>query len=253
MHYGLEFGVVVSGCLHRNHGAGWFRVGTGQAWATASLEMHQWRVGRNMKYIVFQFLPSLLSQLPILDGFDITAPFRSPARLDVIGRGRRFRDSLSRLARKLLPKYQRAISSGEIFLDMLRVLQPISAEILERSGPPMPQAHTLSESSIAPAIERVQRATERIVGVDEAAQACHMARRTFCRSFRNVMRIGFAEFGLRWRLVCAANALRSTDEPVKAIANRFGFNGASHLHQAFSARYGMCPTRYRDISRLPIL
>lgn len=248
MHYGLEFGVVASGCLYRNHGAGWFRVGVGQAWATASLEMHEWRVGPDMQYVVFQFLPSLLGQLPVLDGLDIAAPFRTPARQGVIGYGRRFRRTLAGLARELLPKYQRTVPPGQALLDMLRILHPISVEVQQRAVSAAPREGDVSAAAIAPALDRVQEATDRIVSVDEAAHACHMARRTFCRSFKAVMGISFGEYALRCRLVCAANALRTTDDPVKFIAHRFGFYGASHFHQAFSARYGVSPSQFRMAS-----
>ena len=253
MHYALEFGVVVSGSMYRNHGCGWFRIGVGQAWATASLQAHQWRVGRNMKYVVFQLLPLLLDRLPMLTGFDIAAPFRLPARENAIGRGRKFRRSLADLARGILPKYQGAVLPGEIFMDMLRILHPISADVLQHSAPAAPQANSLSPSSVAPAVDRVQRATGRIVSVDEAARACHMARRTFCRLFKATMGISFGEFALRWRLVCAAHALKSSDDAVKAISHWFGFHSASHFHRMFRARYGIGPTQYRTTSRAAAL
>lgn len=250
MHYALEFGVVVSGSMHRNHGAGWFRVGVGQAWATASLEAHHWRVGRNMQYVVFQFLPFLLDRLPILSGLDLTAPFRLPLRRNVIGHGRQFCRSLAEAARGLLPNYQDAVLPGETFMDMLRILHPISTYVLQHSEPATPGVDSLSSHSVAPAVERVQRTADRIVSVDEAAEACHMARRTFCRSFRTTMGISFGEFALRWRLVCAAHSLKSSDKPVKAIAHQFGFHGAGHLHRMFHARYGISPTQYRTSSRV---
>ena len=253
MHYGLEFGVIVSGCVHRNHGSGWFRVGVGQAWATASLEMHQWRVGRNMRHVAFQFLPALLEQLPVLDGFDVTAPFRVPNRLNAIGRRRRFRRALAGLARELLPKYQDDVPPGDIFFDMLQLLKPISAEVLQGSDPAERRLGSRSRLSIMPATDLVQQATDRVVSIDEAAEACRMTRRTFCRSFRTVMGISYGEFALRWRLACAAHMLKSTDGLVKAIAYRFGFNGPSHFHRAFTARYGMSPSRYRATARLSVL
>jgi hypothetical protein len=175
LHYGLEFGVVCSGCLYRNHGAGWFRVGVGQAWATGSLELHEWRVGPDMRYVVFQFLPSLLSQLPVLDGLDAGAPFRAPARQGAIGRGRDFRHSLAVLARELLPRYKRTVPPGQTFLDMLRLLQPISDEIRHHATPITSRPQEVSTAAIGPAVDRAHAATDRIVSVDEAAQACHMA------------------------------------------------------------------------------
>ena len=241
LHYGLEFGVICSGCMHRNHGFGWFRVGVGQAWATGSLELHEWRVGGNMQYVVFQFLPSFLNQLPVLDGLVISALFRTPARRTVIGHRRDLRHSLAALARELLPKYQRTVPSGPMLVDMLRLLQPICVEVRHYNA----GDRSMATPAIEAAVDRVHASTDRIVSVDEAAEVCHLARRTFCRLFKKAVGISFGEYALRCRLVCAANALRGTDEAVKAVAHRFGFHGAPHFHRAFSLRYGMSPNQFR--------
>ena len=245
MHHALEFGVVVAGCMRRHHGAGWFRVGVGQAWATGSLEIHQWRRLRNCQYVSFVLLPHVLGQLPIVAGFDATAPFRSPARLKAIGRDRLFRRSLSALAREIAPRAGEAQTPGQVLVDMLRLLQPVCAEVLRHTGRLALPADGPPRASVEPAIELVQHDTGRLVRVDEAAHVCHMARRTFCRAFTSAMGMGFGEFALRWRLACAAGVLKSTDAPLKAVADRFGFHSASHFHQAFRARYGVSPTCYR--------
>lgn len=72
-----------------------------------------------------------------------------------------------------------------------------------------------------------------------------MPRRTFARLFKNVTGLGFAQLALRSRLTRAADALRSTDLPAKAIASRFGFRYRSHFHHAFVTHYGMAPGQYR--------
>ena len=245
MHHALEFGVVITGCMHRHHGAGWFRVGVGQAWATAPLEIHRWIRPRGMQYVSFQVLPHILGQLPTVAGFDPSAPFRSPARLHAIGTGRCLRRDLADLARQLAIHPDHRPSMGAVLVDMVRLLQPVSAAVDTSADPRPAHPGAPARSSVEPAVQRVQQQPGRIVAVDEAAHACHMARRTFCRTFRSAMGISFGEFALRWRLACAANVLRSTQVPIKAIAHGFGFNGPSHFHQAFSTRYRMSPTQYR--------
>ena len=43
----------------------------------------------------------------------------------------------------------------------------------------------------------------------------------------------------------AANALASTDLPVKEIANEWGFTDQSHMHRLFLKYYSCSPNEYR--------
>ena len=257
MHISLELGVVISGRMHRDHGAGWFHVGPGQAWAAASLQPHYWRIGRaGVSVLFFHFSPALLGQMPVLDGFDLTIPFRSPARFSAIGSTRGFRRSLARLAGQLAPTHRKLPSPGQGLFDFLHVAWLVSREAAGTTAEtPPPPAGVLGAPPIAPAIDLLTRSAGRRIRVAEAAQACHMARRTFCRYFQAAMGIGFAEFALRSRLALAARDLRHTSLPMKLIADRFGFTDASHFHHAFAAHYGITPARYRGSTptSLPLL
>jgi transcriptional regulator GlxA family with amidase domain len=72
-------------------------------------------------------------------------------------------------------------------------------------------------------------------------------------SDRHLTRLFRAEVGLtpgRWvrraRIEAAAKLLTTTTKPVATIARRCGFGSSEGLRQAFVARYGVSPARYRD-------
>lgn len=52
------------------------------------------------------------------------------------------------------------------------------------------------------------------------------------------------------RTEAAANLLASTTLPIAAVASRCGFGSAETLRQAFVARYGIPPSRYRATQSL---
>ena len=247
MHVSLELGIVVAGTRHEDHGRGWFRLGAGQAWAVASLEPHQWRIGsRGAEIVLFEVLPSLFAHLPNLAGLDPAAPFRSDARFGPIGTGRRWRRALADLGRELMAKHRSPVPPGPCCVDLLRVLEHV-ATALPRDEPSRAsdQRRPFDASRVYPAIEQLARVPSRIVGTTEAARRCRMSRTTFRRSFKEVTGLSFGQFELRWRLARAAHQLRATTDPIKAIAYRFGFTDASHFHHAFAAHYRMPPGRYR--------
>ncbi|MGW0811485.1 helix-turn-helix domain-containing protein, partial [Nonomuraea sp. NPDC002799] len=48
------------------------------------------------------------------------------------------------------------------------------------------------------------------------------------------------------RLEAAAHLLTGTSLPVQSIAARCGFGNAESLRQAFTGKYGIAPSRYRQ-------
>jgi AraC-like DNA-binding protein len=88
-------------------------------------------------------------------------------------------------------------------------------------------------------------ATRKRINTQEAARLCGLSRNRFSDMFHNVTGITFADFALRYRLSGAARQLVSTDAPLKAIADDWGFTDVSHLCRSFQAHYGVAPTTYR--------
>ena len=83
------------------------------------------------------------------------------------------------------------------------------------------------------------------LSVAEAAGVCQCSPSHFMRWFRKMTGQSFTEYLNACRLNAAAEALRSTDDTVLAVAERTGFKNLSYFNRAFKARFGLTPREYR--------
>ncbi len=81
--------------------------------------------------------------------------------------------------------------------------------------------------------------------VETLAREAGMSRPVFSERFTRAFRQTPFEFVQKVRLRHAARLLQVTPFPVKTIAESVGFASRSHFSRAFSAAYGLDPTRYR--------
>ena len=84
------------------------------------------------------------------------------------------------------------------------------------------------------------------LSVAEAAGVCQCSPSHFMRWFRQMTGQSFTEYLNACRLNAAAEALRSTDDTVLAVAERTGFKNLSYFNRAFKARFGLTPREYRS-------
>lgn len=77
------------------------------------------------------------------------------------------------------------------------------------------------------------------------ADAVDLSPGYFSSYFHRVMKIGFAEYLLRFRLIMAASYMTSSNLPLKTIAAMNGFSSFTYFSSAFSAYFGVCPREYR--------
>lgn len=104
----------------------------------------------------------------------------------------------------------------------------------------------LANDRLAPAIAKVlERPSDRHSSKSMAALA-GLSRSTFSRLFQEAMGQTPSGFIVRTRLFHAAEMLRSSKAPIKAIAMGVGFQSRSHFSRAFRQAYGADPTAYRN-------
>lgn len=121
-----------------------------------------------------------------------------------------------------------------------RIIEPIAAAI----------RHYLADQNATDALPRSRKgglsrwqevkakemlsATSR-ASVEETARACELSRGHFSRAFRISTGLTPREWNRRTRLDAAQAALLVSGDTAAAIARRYGFTSASHLHLAMGA------------------
>ncbi|MFB7251160.1 AraC family transcriptional regulator [Microbacterium sp. NPDC056234] len=79
------------------------------------------------------------------------------------------------------------------------------------------------------------------VTVDDIARAAHMSTRGLQRAFQRALDMSPGEVLRRARLAGARRDLEQTDEPVAAIARRWGFSHPSRFAAYYRAEFGVLP------------
>lgn len=79
-----------------------------------------------------------------------------------------------------------------------------------------------------------------------------VSQRHLNRLFANDLGQTPAQFVRHARTEAAAHLLATTTLPVSRVANQCGFGSPEHLRQAFTARYGIPPSRSRATQQRPV-
>ncbi|MBI3348931.1 MAG: helix-turn-helix domain-containing protein [Burkholderiales bacterium] len=91
-----------------------------------------------------------------------------------------------------------------------------------------------------------QRTPAQLVTLAEAARQLNVSVRTLARRVDQASGLGAGEWLRLAKLSQAAEALRSTRTPIKAISERLGFGSEASLYRAFRAATGLTPSAYRQ-------
>jgi AraC-like DNA-binding protein len=87
------------------------------------------------------------------------------------------------------------------------------------------------------------------VALHEAATHAQMGRSAFAAAFLAQYGIPPATWHRRHRIEKAKIDLIEGDQPVKAVAQRWGFSSAAHFTRAFAADVGLCPSEWARLTR----
>lgn len=104
---------------------------------------------------------------------------------------------------------------------------------------------TRQDFYINEAVVYIQQNYNRDLTVDEIASFCKLNRSYFSRKFKKEMGCTPQEFLIRQRLSNAAELMRLTDLPIKAVAAQCGYHNQFHFSQAFKKSYGLSPQEWR--------
>ena len=107
----------------------------------------------------------------------------------------------------------------------------------------------VDDADVSAALRFIAENSDRPIQVQDVADAAATARRTLQRRFRDKLGRSIAEHIEDLRLERLKRLLISSDEPVKRLAARCGFNSFHHLYRAFVRVEGIPPNQYRKRRR----
>lgn len=262
MQYDLEFGIVLEGRFRRHypdHPDYQIELGPGQVWLHGMWEPHGTEILEfPFSVVLYVIWPPMISNLCFEEapGVNFMSLFTLPpyVRPQVAEDERKRMYELGQEIKRNIQTLQVAEAEGED-LGCMRIRERLllmEGLVNLYEGWKDRPAVSAYASDISERLNRVVQlvfASQRHIPVKEAAAACAMSTRTFIRYFQSFMGINFAQFAMRYRLSQVATQLIRTNDRLKTIADQWGFRDASHLHHAFSKRYGCTPRQYRQQAR----
>jgi len=249
MHYGLEFGLACSGRMHRLFmDKSEMDVKAGDVWFCGMWEPHGWSVtSAPCEVIVLTVWPPLLARMHFSEtpDFCALAPFNAPSRQ---------RPRISEKNRKMMIKFGKQLKqiiSANTPYQKIR-LRLVLQEILLCISESWPEVKAWGRRAPSAEFTQINQALQMVfesrsfVSTDAAAQSCGMNRHKFSALFQAWMNIRFSDFSLRHRLRQAAEQLQTISDPIKTIAQQWGFADKSHFCRIFTKHFGVSPGEYRQ-------
>ena len=128
----------------------------------------------------------------------------------------------------------------------LLLLETLRTSMADASSLPPGWLRLLMDARLRPAVALIHAEPGRPWQLPELAAAANMSRSHFARVFQQVSGRSPLAYLSDWRIQLAQRALRTSDAPVSALAERLGYASDSAFSHAFTRTAGMSPTRYRQ-------
>lgn len=247
MHYGLELGILLKGKMRRYYQQGYStNILPGQIWLCGMWEPHGWQVAiAPCEALVLIIFPPLLARTYFeeINNMMWLRPFNiSPKdRPQVIKSNQNKILDIGNSLKKDSPK-KTNLQTAWLHLKLLEILLVLHDNWKVKS---MPEKEFPDSSAKINTVLQLAFKNSSLITTQQAAHVCGMNRNSFACMFKEIMGISFSEFSLRYRVGGAAKQLLNSDNPVKAIAAKWGFTDTSHLHRCFKKYYGCSPLEYR--------
>ena len=246
MHYGIEMGIVRSGKMRRYYEDSFDDLSTGDVWFCGMWEPHGYEIiEAPCQVIVMIILPQILADLYFTEAPKINwlTPFIIPA-VNRPKLGKRTQQNILMIANRIEKvihenDHQKKLWLRLFLLEALLEVQKVfpfytSLESLENND----------YNCINYAITNLIKSHRNVTTI-EISNDCGISRNRFNSIFKKMMGISFAKFSLRYRISSAATELIISTDPLKIIADKWGFTDASHFIHSFVKHFNCTPTQYR--------
>ena len=104
----------------------------------------------------------------------------------------------------------------------------------------------LEDPQLSGALEQMINEPGRRFTLEFLAESAGMSRSAFAQRFVAAFGRSPMDFLKELRLQRAALLLRSTNRPVKSIADQVGFESRSHFSRSFTSHFGASPADFRN-------
>ena len=113
-----------------------------------------------------------------------------------------------------------------------------------RVSAPVKDRHTEQMKRV---LRRIRRDYGEALTLDDLATEADMSPKYFCRAFRRITGRTPVDYLNYYRVECAGELLRMTEEPVTEVALSCGFNDLSYFSRAFRKYKGVSAQKYRKM------
>ena len=111
---------------------------------------------------------------------------------------------------------------------------------------PRTDLELIGATAVQPALKRIAGDYQNEIRIAELAEACRMSESYFRRVFTETMQMSPAEYINRFRINRAIYLLRTTDEPIFAVAEQSGFFSIATFNRNFRRFTGMSAQTWRE-------
>ena len=146
----------------------------------------------------------------------------------------------------LEPTFQNILSMGQYALQSDALLSHRIDRILMTLARLDTTAHPINEV-LTPALQYIQAHYDEPLELNRMANLCQLSNPHFIRTFKKYLGCTPHEYLLQYRLRQAKHLLQSTSDSIEIIAERCGFNSASHFARAFKQVNRMTPSDFRSL------
>lgn len=87
------------------------------------------------------------------------------------------------------------------------------------------------------------------ISVEDVANHCRLNRNYLGRIFKETTSVGVQDFLIDYRLSIACDLLKFSDDSIRTVSEKIGYNNQLYFSKAFKLKFGVSPTEWRTSNR----